>query len=413
MGARAWHEVRRTPALAESEEIRAVRRALGRRLATFRAAAGLSQHQFAPLTYYGRSTVANVEVGRQNVTRDFWQRCDELLNADGALVRGYDELEALVSQEREQHRVPPVARLELASPAQVVEVLTHLREQWHLLVKTDNLLGPRHALAGVLDQIAIMEALLHSSRDKTRSEVTQLAARYAESAAWLHEDVGDMARARYWTGRAMEWAHEAGDPLMLAWTLFRRSQQATTAHDAGQVIGLARAAGRDSDKLPAPMRAAILQQEAQGHALDGDELASQLLLDQAHGWAATDDAGDARHGHGSFCTASYLEIQRAKCWQMVGRPRQAVSLYESALTELPAVYQRDRGTALVGLAKAYTAASEPEKAATVAVKALRIARSSGSTRTLHAVIAVGQTLGGFQTLGPVKVLLDQLVGVAV
>jgi tetratricopeptide (TPR) repeat protein len=211
----------------------------------------------------------------------------------------------------------------------------------------------------------------------------------------------------------MEWAHEAGDPLMLAWTLFRRSQQATAEHDAGQVMGLARAAGRDSDELPASMRAAILQQEAQGYALDGEELASQLLLDKAHAWAATDDAGDARHGHGSFCTASYLEIQRAKCWQIVGKPRQATSIYESALTQLPAVYHRDRGTALVGLANAYAAASEPEKAATVAVKALDIARSSGSNRTLHGVTAVGRTLSSFQTLAPVKVLLDQLVGTAV
>ncbi|MGH3998004.1 MAG: helix-turn-helix domain-containing protein [Pseudonocardiaceae bacterium] len=394
--------------MTESEKIRTARRALGRQLAAFRVAAGLSQHRFAPLTYYGRSTVANVEVGRQNVGRDFWQRCDELLNADGALVRGYDELETLISQEREQRRGSPVARLELGSLAQVDEVLIHLREQWHLLVKTDNLLGPRHALAGVLDQIAILEALLHSARDKTRTDVTRLAARYAESAAWLHEDVGDMARARYWTGRAMEWAHEAGDPLKLAWTLFRRSQQATAAHDVGQVSGLARAARRDGDELPAPMRAAILQQEAQGHALDGDELASQLLLDEAHGWAANDDAGDARLGHGSFCTASYLEIQRATCWQMVDKPRQAVSLYESALTGLHAVYHRDRGTALVGLANAYAAVFEPEKAATVAVKALRIARSSGSTRMLHEVTAVGQALSSFQTLAPVKMLLDQL-----
>lgn len=152
--------------MAESEQIRAARRALGRQLATFRATAGLSQHQLAPLTYYGRSTVANVEVGRQNVSRDFWQRCDDSLNADGALVRGYDELDAFASQERDQHRAPPAARLALGSPAQVVEVLTHLREQWHLLVKTDNLLGSRHALGGVLDQIAIIDALLHSTRGK-------------------------------------------------------------------------------------------------------------------------------------------------------------------------------------------------------------------------------------------------------
>ncbi|MGH3973905.1 MAG: hypothetical protein ACRDS9_11370, partial [Pseudonocardiaceae bacterium] len=78
------------------------------------------------------------------------------------------------------------------------------------------------------------------------------------------------------------------------------------------------------------------------------------------------------------------------------------------LTGLHAVYHRDRGTALVGLANAYAAVFEPEKAATVAVKALRIARSSGSTRMLHEVTAVGQALSSFQTLAPVKMLLDQL-----
>jgi hypothetical protein len=137
------------------------------------SAAGLNQHRFAPLTHYGRSTVVKVEVGRQNVDRDFWQRCDELLNADGALVRGYDELEALISQEREQRRGRPAVRLELESLARVSEVLIHLREQWHLLVKTDNLLGSRHALAGVLDQLAIMEALPHSSRSKCPVGTTQ------------------------------------------------------------------------------------------------------------------------------------------------------------------------------------------------------------------------------------------------
>lgn len=357
--------------------------------------------------------MANVEVGQQHVARDFWQRCDELLRADGALVHSYDALEALIRQEHEQRRMPSAAPLELASSTQAAEVLAHLREQWHLLVKTDNLLGPRCALAGVLGQIAIIEALLHSTRNRTRIDIVQLAAQYAESAAWLHEDVGDLIRARYWTGRAMEWAHEAGDPLMLAWVLFRRSQQATAAHDAGQAIGLARAARRDVDQLPAPMRAAILQQEAQGHALDGDELTCQRLLDEAHAWAATDDAGDARRGHGSFCTASYLEIQRAKCWQIADKPERATLLYEGALSELPAVYQRDRAAALAGLAKAYAAAAEPERAATVAVRALRSAQSTGSTRTLRVITAVGHELSSFQNLAPIKVLLDRLADVAV
>src|SRR5215813_5336273 len=152
----------------------AARQALGRLLAEYRQATGLNQHQLAPHTYYGRSTIANVETGRQNVPRDFWERADQAVNAGGALLAAADQLEALVQRqreetaqladikrEREQH-LPGLRQVaELASsPEQVGVLLDHLRDQWHLLVKTDNLLGPRHAARGVLDQLAVIEELL-------------------------------------------------------------------------------------------------------------------------------------------------------------------------------------------------------------------------------------------------------------
>ncbi|MGH3428792.1 MAG: helix-turn-helix domain-containing protein, partial [Mycobacteriales bacterium] len=62
--------------MADSVEITRLRIALGRQLAAFRRAAGYTQHQLAPLTNYVRGTVGNVEVGRQNVPRSFWERCD-------------------------------------------------------------------------------------------------------------------------------------------------------------------------------------------------------------------------------------------------------------------------------------------------------------------------------------------------
>ena len=46
--------------------------ALGRQLAASRRSAGLSQVRLAELTDYSRSTVANVETGRQQAPRDFW-----------------------------------------------------------------------------------------------------------------------------------------------------------------------------------------------------------------------------------------------------------------------------------------------------------------------------------------------------
>ena len=68
---------------------------------------------------------------------------------------------------------------------------------------------------------------------------------------------------------------------MLAWTIFRRSQQAAAAPDPAQAIGLAQAARRNEEQLARPTRAAIRVQEAYGHALDGNERASQWLLDEA------------------------------------------------------------------------------------------------------------------------------------
>ncbi|MGH3836963.1 MAG: helix-turn-helix domain-containing protein [Pseudonocardiaceae bacterium] len=78
------------------------RRRLGRQLAELRKAAGYSQHEFAPLTRYARSTIANVEVGRQHVPRTFWQLSDDLLSANGTLSRGYDHLRELIRQHHEE-----------------------------------------------------------------------------------------------------------------------------------------------------------------------------------------------------------------------------------------------------------------------------------------------------------------------
>src|SRR6266511_2216137 len=86
--------------VSSSEEVAALRRALGRRLADLRKTAGYSQEALAPLTGYGRSTVANVEIGRQSVPLDFWQRCDDALGADGQLAAMGEDLHRRVQERR-------------------------------------------------------------------------------------------------------------------------------------------------------------------------------------------------------------------------------------------------------------------------------------------------------------------------
>jgi tetratricopeptide (TPR) repeat protein len=319
-----------------------------------------------------------------------------------ALSQHYDVLQDITER-------PSLAgRVAVSSPAQLQEILGHLREQWHALVKTDNLLGPRFALAGVLGQIDIVEALLPSLRDRARLEAVSLGAQYAESAAWLYEDSDNLVQARYWTGRAMEWAYEANDRRMLAWTIFRRSQQVTVTRDAARVIGLAQAARRDEEQLATPTRAAIRVQEAYGFALDGDERTSQRLIDDAHAWAGSDTVGDAHEGHGSYCTPSYIEIQRANCWLATGKPKKAITLYEDGLRRLPPVYQRNHAAALSWLAAAYMADGQLEQAASTAHAALPAARSSGSRRTVADIKGIGTKLAQHRSLPGVAALLDDL-----
>jgi transcriptional regulator with XRE-family HTH domain len=94
---------------SRSERIWEQRRALGRRLAALRSRAGFSQWEFAPLTGYSRSTLSDAELGRHRLRREFWQRCDDALRADGALIAAYDRIEVQASAARRSARSQAMA----------------------------------------------------------------------------------------------------------------------------------------------------------------------------------------------------------------------------------------------------------------------------------------------------------------
>ncbi|MGH3768071.1 MAG: helix-turn-helix domain-containing protein [Pseudonocardiaceae bacterium] len=299
--------------------------------------------------------------------------------------------------------------LEALLGAPLEETIAYLKEQWHVLVRADNLFGPAHTLRLVHEQIKLIESLLRDARDDIRAPLLSLGAQYAESAAWLHEDANDQLTT-FWTSRALEWSHAASDHRLVAWALFRRSQQVSRQGDTALSIGLAQAAQNTGSRLPDQMRAALTQQEACSLALDGDESACQHKLDAALQWAAPepDLHGDARSGHGAFCTSTYIELQRAGCWVHLGRPQRAVATYEEVLANLPAAYNRDRGYGLAQFGSALVAVNEPERAASVTSEALSIARGCGSGRTIQRIRIVGGSLRPHAKLTSVAQLLDEL-----
>jgi transcriptional regulator with XRE-family HTH domain len=62
-------------------------------------------------------------------------------------------------------------RLDALSAGQLDELIRLLNDQWHALVRTDNLLGPRHALGGVHAQLDVIDALLRAVRLPARHDV--------------------------------------------------------------------------------------------------------------------------------------------------------------------------------------------------------------------------------------------------
>lgn len=307
---------------------------------------------------------------------------------------------------RTAHDRPSIEAL-LGAPLE--ETVIYLKEQWHVLVRADNLFGPAYTLRLVHEQIKLIELLLRDARGGIRTPLLSLCAQYAESAAWLHEDANDQL-ATFWASRALEWSHATSDHRLIAWALFRRSQQISHQGDTALSIGLAQAAQNMGSRLPDQMRAALTQQEACGLALDGDEAACQRKLDEAMQWAAPepDLQGDARSGHGAFCTSTYIELQRACCWVHLGRPQRAVSTYEGVLANLPTAYNRDRGYGLAQFGSALVAAGEPDRAASVTCDALSIARGCGSGRTMQRIRVVGGSLRPHVKLPSVAQLLDEL-----
>ncbi|HUY46050.1 MAG TPA: helix-turn-helix transcriptional regulator [Streptosporangiaceae bacterium] len=86
--------------MREPEAIANARCLLGRQLAACRRVAGLSQAQLAEKTGFSRSTIANVETGRQHAPGEFWESADTAVSAGGSLVSAHEKLEKAARRAR-------------------------------------------------------------------------------------------------------------------------------------------------------------------------------------------------------------------------------------------------------------------------------------------------------------------------
>ncbi|WP_181442575.1 helix-turn-helix domain-containing protein [Streptomyces tateyamensis] len=290
----------------------------------------------------------------------------------------------------------------LASDVHPVENFQVLRRS---LVECDNYLGPREVVTSVQDHIRQIQRLREVTSGRDRQDLMQVQAEYAEFCSWLLQDSGDFRAAQYWADRAIEWSTVAGDHGLTVYTMARKSQLAGDMRDPLDTVDLAEAAQRI-----APPRSRLLAMGtvygAHGHALRGDERASQNAYDQALEVVTLPNDDETLRGR--WLDAAYVEAQRARSLSALGNHQEAVAGFERAIRGLPASYRRDRGVYLARAAVAQLHALGPEAAASTGSAALTIATATGSARIFTELAGLDAQLHRWSTVTEVAEFREAL-----
>jgi len=246
-------------------------------------------------------------------------------------------------------------------------------------IEADMRMGPAFLLPAIRSQLPLIEGLCHQARGSHRVATLRLGIQFIEFCGWLYQDCGDCGTAMNCTNVALDLAAELDDARVISYVLMRKSNIATDAGEAGHAAGLANAALARGQLLTPRLRAVALRQKANAHALLAERDEFERARDTAHVEAAagmSQDEDDAA----PYCTPSYVEMEAGASLVRLGRPADALPIFEESRSRWPAGNMRDRLLCLARLASAYACAGETEAACATASEALASARDVTSAR---------------------------------
>lgn len=434
--------------LRDRDAIEAARKALGRQLAALRQAAGYSQQEFAPLTGYGRSTLANVETGRQNVARSFWVRCAQEL-ADDGLVTGYDQIEAMI----EAARVEAQTRAQAARDARV-RVWRNGSGASHdngVAVESEDLpesLGEKapfgYALAhpANADLVAVAhlrEQIRRLDEQYDRSPATALIAEIGQCLGQIGFLSTHARRAD--VRRDLRGAEAEGAILMgqLVWDASQRRDHATALAYYEQAIAAARSRDDRVAEGLALLRTGMVSLyghknphtglEICEHTADLTATASNVIAGLAvlHAAEAHAMLGDRRSCELALAAADRRFAQiiqddpaidlfspaqsgrlAGSCYLFLGDPRHAAPILESTAQRLQ---YRSKAEAIIlgNLALAYIGQAKVDEAAAALHKAIDVIQVTWGGGGLNIVFTAGRQLGRWQQVSEVREVQDRLL----
>ncbi|MEO3742356.1 helix-turn-helix transcriptional regulator [Plantactinospora sp. B5E13] len=411
--------------MADSEATDEARRLLGRQLAAYRRAAGYNQHQFASLVRYTRSTIGNVETGRQKPPRDFWMLCDELLDTGGVLVASHDsihrrerqqEIEAVgplsvgkfdsLATDPQRQQTSPEADAEPSTPSHVETLLAGLTigqfssntsiddqalddlsvtEQAELLLKLflklDDEQGGNELILPLSRYVADMARKVDREPGIGLSAFGQL----SQLAGWIALDSGRQSAARRYWNATVYAAHEADDSALAASALAYMSLQDTYRGRTKSALSLAQTAFETSGGSITPLvRTMLATRLARAHAAAGNKTAALRALELARRAFGT-PSQQVEPLWISYVDQVEVTAQIGACYLELGMTKPAGKALVHALRLIDTTAPdrtRDSVHYLSRLARCHLLDYEVERACETATEAVSRAATLGSARVV-------------------------------
>jgi tetratricopeptide (TPR) repeat protein len=274
-----------------------------------------------------------------------------------------------------------------------VNPIEHFQQLRQALIDNDMLFGPLQVIPVVREQIAIMQQLRPRWRGADQRELVRVQAQYTEFCGWLHKDMCEYQLAESWMDRALGLAHLAADRELTAYILASKAELAGDMRLAADAIG----AGEQAMRMaPSRSRIAALAatRAARGHALNGDQSATERTYDRARDLLHTSD--DPNSLDGQWLTENRITLSRAHSWAFLGDHHRAAEIFQSAIADLPSKHRRGRGVYLARAAVAHAGDHEVEQAAALGKQALVIGSDTRSGRILTELARLDDVLAPWQ-----------------
>ncbi|MFD4371871.1 DNA-binding protein [Streptomyces sp. NPDC058486] len=284
----------------------------------------------------------------------------------------------------------------------------HFAQLRRVMIRTDNLIGPRHVMPALQQHLLALAARRRAALGADAVALLALETRYEELAGWFAQDIGDERAALGHTAKALDVSHIAGDTDLTAYVLGRKAQLAVDTGHPSDALGLATAARRTA-RPGSRLEVIAVLHEAHAHAVLGEGDETRRAYDTALsllGRADTDGVW------GSWLDTAYVNTARARSLAALGDYEQAAAGFDSAIAALPPSYRRDRGVYLARAARAHAGMGNITLAARIGGQAVGIAAETGSARIIGQLDRLDRLLApasGEDGVAKFRAALDRIV----